>query len=145
MDILKTWIFTDNVISVQGSVPVQRPNPPQTVFNLAPLQSQTGNRFPEPQFGGFRPVKRHLGSDTLSERVSREEREERPRQIEFSNRKFQRNHAPRAQRRTQRAKSANQNYRAQKSVHGNQHMSGYLKNSKKSAITDSIYGLLYDY
>lgn len=126
MDILKTWIFTDNVISVQGSVPVQRPNPPQTVFNLAPLQSQTGNRFPEPQFGGFRPVKRHLGSDTLSERVSREEREERPRQIEFSNRKFQRNHA-------------------QKSVHGNQHMSGYLKNSKKSAITDSIYDLLYDY
>ena len=61
-----------------GSVPVQRPGPPATVFNLGPSsaatqrllssppsasqnrQQQNFPTFPQPQFGGFRPIKRHL-------------------------------------------------------------------------------------
>merc|ERR1719412_218094 len=61
-----------------GSVPVQRPGPPATVFKLGPSsaatqrllssppsasqnrQQQNFPTFPQPQFGGFRPIKRHL-------------------------------------------------------------------------------------
>ena len=56
-----------------GSVPVERPNPPQTVFSLPPAnnnnfaQRQT-SRFPEPEFGGFRPVKRQTTSSRRSDR-----------------------------------------------------------------------------
>jgi len=42
---------------------VQRQSPPQTVFNLGSSQRQSQSQspnFPPPQFGGFRPIKRHL-------------------------------------------------------------------------------------
>ena len=60
---------------------MERPVPPRTVFSLPPSgsgfqqrgqqqQPAAASRFPEPQFGGFRPVKkRHLHPDTLARRI----------------------------------------------------------------------------
>ena len=54
--------------------PVQRPDPPSTVFQLSPSspssQPQSQSRqifpsFPQPQFGGFRPIKRHLNVEEV--------------------------------------------------------------------------------
>merc|ERR1711879_672964 len=52
---------------VSPSFPAQRPDPPSPVFQLSPSppRSRSQSRqvfpsFPQPQFGGFRPIKRHL-------------------------------------------------------------------------------------
>jgi len=76
---------------ISPSFPVQRPDPPSTVFQLSPSSSssqpQSQSRqifpsFPQPQFGGFRPIKRHLnveeGDDELFiEDLVKEERSKR--------------------------------------------------------------------
>ena len=61
-----------------GSTPVQRRNPPQTVFNLPAgtqrlSQQQNFPGFPQPQFGGFRPIKRHLQVDSDEEEIFAED------------------------------------------------------------------------
>lgn len=64
-----------------GSTPVQRRNPPQTVFNLPAgtqrlsqqQQQQNFPGFPQPQFGGFRPIKRHLQVDSDEEEIFAED------------------------------------------------------------------------
>lgn len=75
---------------------MERPNPSPTVFNLQggqPFQQQGASRFPEPQFGGFRPVKRHLSEDTLLERIGEDDYRDElgSRQDQPRHRKFQRN------------------------------------------------------
>merc|ERR1711874_456221 len=61
-----------------GSTPVQRRNPPQTVFNLPAgtqrlSQQQNFPGFPPAQFGGFRPIKRHLQGDSEEEEIYAED------------------------------------------------------------------------
>jgi len=67
--------FANRPTPAQGSLP----NPPTSVFNLGGQQpsfsqpQQTGTtRFPEPQFGGFRPVKkRHTNNNGPEERTGK--------------------------------------------------------------------------
>merc|ERR1711892_132055 len=66
------------VQTAPGSTPVQRQNPPRTVFNLPAgtqrlSQQQNFPGFPQPQFGGFRPIKRHLQVDSDEEEIFAED------------------------------------------------------------------------
>merc|ERR1711892_1345701 len=66
------------VQTAPGSTPVQRQNPPRTVFDLPAgtqrlSQQQNFPGFPQPQFGGFRPIKRHLQVDSDEEEIFAED------------------------------------------------------------------------
>jgi len=60
---------------VNRPTPAQGSTQPASIFNLGQPsfnQSPSNNRFPEPQFGGFRPVKkRHSNPETPTDRTGK--------------------------------------------------------------------------
>jgi len=88
---------------ISQSFPVQRPDPPSTVFQLSPSspssQPQSQSRqifpsFPQPQFGGFRPIKRHLNVEEGEDELFIEDlvNEERSKRQGNKQKKKQKNH-----------------------------------------------------
>merc|ERR1712032_1616950 len=87
---------------ISPSFPVQRPDPPSTVFQLGPSSSsqpQSQSRqifpsFPQPQFGGFRPIKRHLNVEEGDDELFIEDlvKEERSKRHGNKQKKKQKNH-----------------------------------------------------